>query len=222
MEVTQIIKNSFEKLKNIRFFVSEADFQCSLGLELSKSFKNDKNTKVILEFPINQNGRIIYIDIMIVKDKSFYPIELKYKTKKIDSDKPYENTNLPIKDILKNQGAQDLGGYGLWRDINRIETLIKKSQAKSGVCIFITNDEYYWKGKCSPNSQGYSFQTIEGEKKKGQYQWNIAEKNENKNKSCIYEYPEFYIENNYQFNFENFYKMQEKNGDFKSLFIEIV
>ena len=84
MDAIKNIKKAFLNLKNKnRFFVSEADFQHSFAMELEKIFNG--TATILLEFPIEQNGRIIYTDIMLVYKQYLYPIELKYKTKIITS-----------------------------------------------------------------------------------------------------------------------------------------
>lgn len=100
MDVISGIKEAFSNISGQRFFVSEADFQHSLAIELHKIF-ND-TAQIILEFPIKKPGeqRIIHIDIMVIKDGDFYPIELKYKTRPIKSEKLYENTKIPVSELL--------------------------------------------------------------------------------------------------------------------------
>lgn len=43
---------------------------------------------------------------------------------KIDSDALYEDTDIPVRDILKPQGAEDEGCYDCWKDVSRIEKLV--------------------------------------------------------------------------------------------------
>jgi len=218
MNVINNIKTAFLNLKNKnRFFVSEADFQHSFAMELEKVFNGD--AVVLLEFPIEQQNRIIYVDIMVVYKNELYPIELKYKTKTIESDSLYMNTNIPVKRILRKQGAQDLAGYELWKDINRIETLIKDGFATSGVCIFITNDMYYLRGKCDVDAQAFAFRLGTGSHYHGAYHWNIDTKTQIP--SYINKKKGFYIYNDYLFDWQDFYMYDAVNGIFKFLFLEI-
>ena len=217
--IIQRIRKSFENLKNKRFFVSEADFQHTLAMELEKTFADDKDVKILLEFPIEQNGRKIYVDIMIIYNGILYPIELKYKIKRIPSEQVYDQTNLPISKILTDQAAQDIGGYEIWKDVNRIERLVKNSQAHSGVCIIISNDRYYWDGFNSPSAQGFAFRTTTGVYKPRKCDWNIKDNDDVK--KWIKEHLGFKIENEYNLDWDDFYECDAKNGCFKSLFIEI-
>lgn len=86
-------------------------------MELEKVFNGAAT--VLLEFPIEQNSRIIYTDVMLIYKQSLYPIELKYKTKRIPLEQLYGFTGLPIKKILKDHNAVDINGYNFWKDINR-------------------------------------------------------------------------------------------------------
>lgn len=214
------IREAFNNLKSQnRFFVSEADFQHCLAMELERAFHDAPDTSIILEFPIEQGGRKIYVDIMIVHDGRLYPIELKYKTKHIPADSLYGKTQIPMRNILKDQAAQDLGGYEIWKDVNRIERLIKNDQAHSGVCIVISNDKYYWDGFCSPRAQGFAFRTKAGLYAPRKCDWNITKQTDVK--KWIAEHPGFRIENEYNLEWADFHNCEHQNGCFKSLFIPI-
>lgn len=217
--IIQGIRKSFENLKNKRFFVSEADFQHTLAMELEKTFAGDKDVKILLEFPVLRDGHTVYIDIMVTDRTNMYPIELKYKTRLIPSDDIYENTNIEIKHILKNHGAQDLGGYDFWKDVHRIETLIDNDIARTGVCIFVTNDMYYLNEKYDVNAQSFAFRLGTGIHVHGAHHWNVE------SKETVPDYIKknrgFYIQNDYIFDWDDFYECDAKNGCFKSLFIEI-
>lgn len=143
-KMQDIIKELSEKRK---VFVSEDDFK----FELAKLI-NDKDLgfDIRLEFcPILIPN--MHIDILLIdKNKKWIPIELKYKTKLLETTINEEAFN------LKNQGAKDHGCYAYLYDIHRIETLIKKYKDKvdKGYTIFITNDLSYRekpqlkRGKC--------------------------------------------------------------------------
>ena len=62
------------------------------------------------------------LDILVRKESEYLPIELKYKTKKQSKQLQRfgEQLNDAV-DVLKNQGAQDLGMYDFWKDIRRLE-----------------------------------------------------------------------------------------------------
>lgn len=216
---------AFESLRNKQFFVSEAHFQHVLAIELKKKlckwYSPFRKAKIILEFPIIQDNKLIHVDIMVVTPYGNYPIELKYKTKRIKSDVLYPNTNIKMVDLLKDHSAPDINGYECWKDISRIEKLIDSADAKSGVCIVLTNEPYYWQGKSGVKSQGYPFRMLPGVLyKAGEKDWNI-QGNQVRTKT-LKEYPKFNIKNDYQFEWKDFYKDSSlPNCLFKSVLIVI-
>ena len=87
------------KLKERRkIFVSEADFQLELAWTIKENYPN---AKIRLEYcPIFDLN--MHIDILVIMNNKWYPIELKYKTKgckKVIDDEIF---------ILKNHGAKDV------------------------------------------------------------------------------------------------------------------
>lgn len=217
------IREAFNNLQSKnRFFVSEADFQASLTWELQKVFQDSPDVKIYREFPVrvyDTQWRTIYIDILVVLNGQRFPIELKYKTDRIDSDTEYEDTGIPVKDILKTQSAQDEGTYDCWKDISRIEKLIDTGFARGGVFICIANDKYYWNGNCGENTLGYAFRMNPGIKRGGEYNWNLA--NCTLPEKLLKTRPNLYVMNNYDFAWHDFYDMPAKNGLFKYLFVEV-
>lgn len=223
MNITESIVSAFMNLKQKhRFFVSEADFQAAFTWELAQVFQDCPDVKIYREFPVrvyDAQWRTIYIDILVVVDGKKYPIELKYKTHKIESDDLYEDTGIPIKDILKSQAAHDVDSYDCWKDISRIEKLIDSGFAHSGVFICIANDKYYWNGNCGENTLGYAFRMNPGIKRGGEYNWNLA--NCTIPEKLLKTRPNLYIKNDYEFVWQDFYEILAKNGKFMSLIVEI-
>ena len=82
-------------------FHSEADFQLQLAWEILKSFPS---LDIYLEKPIDLDSRI-YLDIVIKDEDSSFALELKYRTRKIQTQFKGENY------LLKEHGAQDQGRY---------------------------------------------------------------------------------------------------------------
>ena len=122
------------KLKEKRtIFVSEADLQ----LELAWIIKDEyPHAKVRLEycpaFDLN-----MHIDILVILDGKWIPIELKYKTKgcqKIVDGEYYD---------LKNHSAKDVNCYAYLKDIQRIESIKSNvSSFQEGYAILLTNELY--------------------------------------------------------------------------------
>jgi hypothetical protein len=102
----------------------------------------------------------LYIDIVVEKKGEFLPIELKYKTAPLKKDIDRFGEVLQGVDVLKNHGARDLGAYDFWRDVNRIECLMKRfGNVKNGIALFLTNDQGYWtltKDGTNPNYANFS------------------------------------------------------------------
>lgn len=212
-DVLKKIEKAFSSLMKKRsFFVSEADFQHSLAIELRDKFKG-KNDAVYLEYPIQQGENNAYIDIVLVHEKRMYPIELKYKTKKTNCTDTLPNTNQKASGLLKTHSAQDLGAYDFLYDVYRIEN----SNMNAGVAIMLTNDSWYWtEGKresICDNFRIYHGRTVEGELK---LDWKLSKEQKMNDKHFTRKRPGFELKNEYKC------KWSEENGaGFKYLYVEI-
>ncbi len=146
------IKEFLDKeLKVGRIFLNEWDFQMNLTLFLT----DIKKYKVYLEYAVpfvfceKANGTYpftnkenINIDIVIEKEGFFYPIELKYKTKKavIEFERFGETKTLSLKD----QSRIPMSRYDFWKDVARLEFLKNNfNQVAGGLCVFLTNNQIY-------------------------------------------------------------------------------
>lgn len=222
-DVIANIRNAFEKLKSkYRFFVSEADFQHALAMELERYFPDN----VYCEFPAHlkykDNGeqKLIHIDIMVQDDDDWYPIELKYKTRKIQSKDIYCDTGIKICEILRTHSAQDINACEFWKDVLRIERLVvpPNKNIKSGVCIMVTNDPIYYKA-------------LEENNRSSSVIWRDFLLNDGLKTECnctkqwhshalwTKKYPPLDIKNSYECKWEQFYSVED--SEFKSLFIEV-
>ncbi len=131
---------------------NERDLQMHLALHL---LKTGHYADVDLEYCIPSTDvpdyRAIWkneqlrIDTVVRIDDEYLPIELKYKTKSVKKRIPRfgEQVSSDV-EVMKNQGAQDLGKYDFWKDVRRIEIVRKRFKAiKSGLAVFVTNDPAY-------------------------------------------------------------------------------
>lgn len=137
---------------NNRLFFNERDLQMHLAVYLKETSHYD-NVEVEYFIPSDvlqgyediANEKKLYLDIVVSKDGVFVPIELKYKTK--GASLKIARFGDPLekhKNILTNQGAQDLGMYRFWKDIRRIELVRKRfTNVPGGVAVFVTNDNAY-------------------------------------------------------------------------------
>ena len=118
-------------------YVSEADFQLELAWVLKDMYPDALvRCEYVPEFNTN-----VHMDILVIKDGKWHPIELKYKTKgaalTVDNEKY----------VLKNHGAKDIGCYLFLYDIYRIETIKDSigSAFAEGYAIMLTNELSYCK-----------------------------------------------------------------------------
>lgn len=152
-------------------FCSEADFQFELAYFIKNYLikENYKDVEVLLEYYqlYNSKGNPMYIDILIIIDGNWYPVELKYKIKgNYDKNKPLRYIDNRYEFVLKSHLAQDISCYKYLYDIKRIEEVRSNvPQFKKGYAIMLTNDSCYWKGPKN-NDCIYSEFLINGTKPK--------------------------------------------------------
>ena len=92
-----------------------------------------------MQFP---NKGKIDIDIVIEKDKLFYPIELKYKIKQeeVKFNRFGEDTSY----LLKEHSRIPMNKYDFWKDVARLEFLKESfNNVVGGLCVFLTNNKNY-------------------------------------------------------------------------------
>jgi hypothetical protein len=98
-------------------------------------YENDESIKVLLEVPVTiRSNTCRSVDIVVTHTKSgdtlYYPIELKcfrYLTR--------AGTG--------KRGAQNIGMYDYWEDIENIENYILLPNYKKGFQLTLTDDTYY-------------------------------------------------------------------------------
>lgn len=163
-EIIIEIMNILEKRRPI--FCSEADFQFELSKEIELYFKKkNKKIDVLLEYyQLDSNHNPMYIDILVILDEKWYPIELKYKTKGNYNKKGIENKSLQYEDGIykfgiKNHGAHNISSYKYLWDIKRIEEVktMKPKIFERGYAIMLTNDSCYWNLPTDPDCIYYDF-----------------------------------------------------------------
>lgn len=158
--------------QNKEFFFNERDFQMHLATALKNVGKYDD---VDVEYAIPSNELISYpwnesdfrVDIVVRKGSEYLPIELKYKTRSLKCQKAIDRfgENIDCEELVKNQGARDLGMYGFWKDVFRIEQLKMRfpKTIKNGIAILLTNDEGYKCKNLRDNVIYKNFSMSEGE-----------------------------------------------------------
>ncbi len=134
--------------KNTKLFYNERDLQVNLALFLkSKGYYNNVFLEYSLPtkelYPDSNSSADVRIDIVVEENGKYIPIELKYKTEKEEGKLNRfgeECSNIR----LKKQGAQNIGKYSFWKDIERIERIKERfKNVQVGFCVFVTNDKSY-------------------------------------------------------------------------------
>lgn len=141
---------SYLNQKHLEILFNERDFQMHLATHLKDSGHYDD---VDLEYFVPNsllNGykdiwdTELRLDILVRKGTEYCPIELKYKTRKIEASLKRFGEQVDNVVVVKNQGAQDIGMYDFWKDIKRVEMVMERfSNVKSGLAVFLTNDKAY-------------------------------------------------------------------------------
>lgn len=152
------------KLKDKRkIFVSEADFQFEMAWIVKEQYPN---AKIRLEYSPSFDFNI-HIDILVILDGKWIPIELKYKTKGCSKKIDDEIFN------LKNHGAKAVNCYLYLKDIQRIEKIRENVKVfEEGYTIFITNDIGYTKIPLKQNCVYKDFSLEDNIIKNGILNWN--------------------------------------------------
>lgn len=122
-------------------FHSEADFQHELAWELRELWEP---RAIRLEWPVTACERPGALDLMVEIDLGRIGIELKYWKK------AFEDRVLGEHFALKNQAAQDIARYDLWKDVARTEELVARGVLFGGYVVALTLDQTYWNESARP------------------------------------------------------------------------
>ena len=141
------VKQFLDTNKELLF--NERDLQMHLATFLRQTNHYD-DVDVEYYVPLSELTGYIWnnelrMDVLVRKGKEFLPIELKYKTKSVRKKLLRFGESVAEEvEVMKNQGAQDLGKYDFWKDVRRIEIVKKRfSSIKNGLAVFMTNDPMY-------------------------------------------------------------------------------
>lgn len=193
---------AFLKSNSLLLF-NERDFQMHLATWLRNSNNNYDDVDVEYYVPSQVLDNYIWnselrLDIVVKKDGEYCPVELKYKTKKVE--RKISRFDEDLTDdvvVMKNQGAQDLGMYDFWKDVRRVELVRNRFQrVKGGLAVFVTNDEFYTKGS-KESSNNYLFNMSAGKAHSRQKHWANSES------TCAKTHPNFEVEKAYSIEWHN-------------------
>lgn len=189
---------------NEELLFNERDFQMHLATWLRKSANDYDDVDVEYYVPKSELPNYVWdselrLDIVVKKDGEYCPVELKYKTKKVERQISRFDEMLDDKVVvMKNQGAQDLGMYDFWKDVRRIELVRNRfAKVKGGLAIFVTNDALYTKAS-RPESNNYLLNTNEGKH-------SVIKHWQNENSACakMNSYKSFEVEKEYSINWHH-------------------
>lgn len=152
MKLVEIVQQDVHQFltKNQELMYNERDFQMHLAVFLRETRKyDDVDVEYYVPYKVLNNyiwESELRLDILVRKGNEYLPVELKYKTKRVTKGILRFEEKLTNIEVLKNQGAQDLGMYDFWKDVRRIELVRKRFNAvKNGLAVFVTNDSQYLK-----------------------------------------------------------------------------
>ncbi len=194
-----------------QLFVSEADFQLELAWLIKEQYPN---AKVRLEY-CPQFNTTMHIDILVIIDEKWIPIELKYKTKgckKIVNNEYYD---------LKNHSAKDVNCYAYLKDIQRIEFIKENTTSfRVGYTILLTNELSYTKEPTSNSVNYYEFSIHENNMLHGTLDW--GENTSEGTKGREYKNP-IILNGNYTMKWNDYSKIDDTStGCFKVLINKII
>ena len=137
---------------NDELLFNERDFQMHLATWLRNSTNRYDDVDVEYYVPWQELEGYVWeselrLDIVVKKDGEYCPVELKYKTKKVERQiSRFDEAMHDKVVVMKNQGAQDLGMYDFWKDVRRVELVRNRfERVKGGLAVFATNDPLYTK-----------------------------------------------------------------------------
>lgn len=180
-----------------RVFHSEADFQ----FQLAWGLKEQEGFDVILEYSENiSNNERNRVDIVIVKNNKYIPIELKYFTK------PHNNYKQ-----LKQQN-DTWRTYDYFEDLMRVESFVNtRDNSDEGYTIVLSNYNFFWQGNVKENVNYYDYRILHNrEIKPRDYKWADSEA---KSVKGTRREKKIKIKGNYKFKWDTFFK--EKDLEFK-------
>lgn len=182
-------------------FYSEADFQFSLAWELKTLLSNANIYLERYEPTFNY-----HIDIWVEENDEFFPIELKYKTRK--DDVVINRHSIALKD----HAAVTLGSYDYLKDIRRIEDLSQLPGFKKGFAVMLTNESIYYKPSKTTSSYDM-FKICDGLTKQANVTMNWGLTNKKTPFRATKGRGPFALKNTYQMqwnNYNNVYKYEFK------------
>lgn len=187
---------------NDELLFNERDLQMHLATWLRGSANAYDDVDVEYYVPQSELDNYIWdselrLDIVVKRNGEYCPVELKYKTRKVERQITRFDEALHDKVVvMKNQGAQDLGMYDFWKDVRRVELVRNRfERVKGGLAVFVTNDALYTKASRA-NSNNKLLNMNEGTHSRAKH-W------ANPESTCAKSYPDFEVEKEYRIEWHN-------------------
>jgi len=159
MDLTRIL-NALSQERPI--FHSEADFQHALAWHIHELHPA---WKVRLEYTSPASGRPAHVDILALSGTVAWPIEVKYKTKKLRGTIGDELFD------LKSHGAADQARYAFFKDVQRLEAETAGRPNTVGHAVLLTNDALLWRPADKAGLVDLNFHIHEGRTASGTLMW---------------------------------------------------
>ncbi|MBO5814257.1 MAG: hypothetical protein J6R13_07070 [Alistipes sp.] len=182
---------------NDELLFNERDLQMHLATWLRGSANAYDDVDVEYYVPQSELDNYIWdselrLDIVVKRNGEYCPVELKYKTRKVERQITRFDEALHDKVVvMKNQGAQDLGMYDFWKDVRRVELVRNRfERVKGGLAVFVTNDALYTKASRA-NSNNTLLNMNEGTHSRAKH-W------ANPESTCAKSHPDFEVEKEYR------------------------
>lgn len=139
-------------------FHSEADFQHALAWQIHT---DSPEAAIRLEVPIECEGSIFKVDMLVRTPSGTTVVELKYKTRLASVMHGVERFN------LVDQTANDQARHDFLKDVQRIELLVHAGVVSEAFAVLLTNDPLYWNQQTRTVNDSefrlYAGRTISGE-----------------------------------------------------------
>lgn len=163
----KVLQTAIKNLaKEGKIFSNESQFQLDLAWELKKQGFHVELEVLTANVDLSQFASLskekrekYYTDIIVKDEGGYIAIELKYKTPRTGKLMRYKCNNENY--YLAAQGAENIDSYLYWKDVERLEKMVRKGiplnfdrskMVKKGYAVLLTNDTFYWDG----NKRGVS------------------------------------------------------------------
>jgi hypothetical protein len=147
-------------------FHSEADLQQALAWQAHLAY-SDIQVRLEVRIPEpSRPGHRERVDLLIRGDNGLLAVEVKYLTDALSVVHDGE-----VFELLR-QGAQDISGYDVVKDVFRVEHFVRTGFCVAGAVLVISNDPSYWTDPAHGRStNAAAFRLYDGSTLSGERAW---------------------------------------------------